>query len=56
MTQVLVRDRHEMAYPFPLAGFMAKLILPADGLTEDEATRLKQYIDALVVEPLEESR
>jgi len=43
-------DRPLIAYPFPLDdGQIAKLNLPARGLTESEAARLRQYIDTLVL-------
>jgi hypothetical protein len=41
-----------MRYPFPLSdGVLCELDLPQNGLTEDEAVRLRQFIDALVIEP-----
>jgi hypothetical protein len=48
-------ERPLIAYPFPLAhGQVAKLGLPANGLTPPEAERLHAYIDTLVV-PVEEA-
>lgn len=47
----MVAKRSMLAFPFVFAyGEMGKLELPATGLREDEATRLKQYVDSLVTE------
>lgn len=43
-------SRRLIAYPFPLGeGLTARLELPADGLLPDEAKRLKDWIEALVI-------
>lgn len=39
-----------VAFPFPLTDtLVVKLWLPGEGLTEEQGTRLKQYIDALIL-------
>lgn len=44
----MTEQRREIAYPFPFDDFVCKLWLPADGLTRDEADRIKEYIESLV--------
>jgi hypothetical protein len=45
-------DRPLIAYPFVLGdGQLAKLTLPAHGLTSTEAERLTALIGSLVIEP-----
>jgi len=43
--------RYLIAYPFPLDdGQIAKLQLPAGGLFESEAQRLRRFVDSLVTQ------